>query len=144
MRILLVEDNPVDAEEFRRAVLKYRPSLTVLHFRSLERALKELTDDDCLVVDLHGTSSGSPADVIERLSQVPQAPRIVYTGSVDWETAYQCGIRRLGYIPKSKDASHMLPLIGHAIGQFEAYQEFDRQVEEVEKTYFPPGGAACV
>lgn len=140
MRILLVEDNEIDVLAFRRAVSKYRPNVGVIHYVNIDDALRELSTDDFLIVDLNGTGAATPEEMIERLSEVPIGCRVVYTGRVDWETGYKCGRKRIGYIPKppnSTDSERLVALVGHALGMFEAFQEYESKLTSVARKLCP-------
>ncbi|MFW6158297.1 MAG: diguanylate cyclase [Planctomycetota bacterium] len=90
VRLLLVEDDPEDAQIFRRYVSRVRfHSVELVHVTDAEQALAALQDRpfDCACVDLNlGGASG--LDLLRSASTLPDCPPIIIvTGSGDEEKA---------------------------------------------------------
>jgi signal transduction histidine kinase len=92
VEILLVEDNHHDAELARREILKVVPNCTFRRVQTREAFLAALAEScpDVIVSDFSMPQFDGLSALKLALEHVPQTPLIVFTGSINEDTAVAC------------------------------------------------------
>jgi len=92
IRILIAEDLPSDAALAEREVLKYLPSATFQRVETREGFLEALETfkPDLIVSDYHMPTFDGLSALKISLEKTPVTPFIIYTGSMNEDTAVEC------------------------------------------------------
>jgi signal transduction histidine kinase len=140
MRVLLVEDEPVDAELVRRSLAEQHAEVSLEHVRTLQAGIDRLAkgDVDALLLDLNLPDSRG-LDTLERLREHDAAvPVVVFTVAGDDETAVAAlAAGAEDYLVKDELTPSLLArALRHAVERRRIAQEkesLERRLRQVEK-----------
>lgn len=143
MKILLIEDNSIDAEVFTRAVKQWRKAVEVDVVSFFQDAILVCQDYDAVVVDL-GLPDAAIYENLDLLNRFSQIPTVVFTGQIDPELSYQIGRRLTGVIFKippgecspeesKRNALLLVCQVTNQIGQVETRNEAEESCKDIEE-----------
>jgi signal transduction histidine kinase len=106
LRVLLVEDNPLDARAMKRILaMNTETDFVLSHAEDLSNALQLLENEafDCILLDLSLPDSQGLLAIDKVVAQSPQAPIVVLTGLDDPTTALEAVDRGAhDFLPKGR------------------------------------------
>jgi DNA-binding NarL/FixJ family response regulator len=132
LRILLLEDDPRDADLVTHALERFDPRCTVLRVDSRQAfasALDTFTPD--VILSDHATADFNALDAL-RLAQarLPEAPFLLVAGAFEQSTSECLRSGATDFIRKS-DLSHLGPAIGMAVRLRESLRRLSRRQRQV-------------
>ena len=132
LRILLLEDDPRDADLVTHALERFDPRCTVLRVDSRQAfasALDTFTPD--VILSDHAIADFNALDAL-RLAQVrlPEAPFLLVAGAFEQSTSECLRSGATDFIRKS-DLSHLGPAIGTAVKLRESLRRLSRRQRQV-------------
>lgn len=121
-RILMIEDNPGDAELIQDLLLEdAEVPGSVTHVTELGAARRwlDVNRADAVLLDLHLPDSSGADSVTSLRAMVPNTPIVVLTGQEDHESAFDCIVAGAqDYLPKSELRGQALRrAVGYAIAR---------------------------
>jgi sigma-B regulation protein RsbU (phosphoserine phosphatase) len=137
LRVLLVEDDPGDAELVKHALRESRsPSFQVTHAAKLGAALDRLQDGeifDVVLLDLSLPDSAGVSTLSKLQAVAPRVPIVIMTGLDDPQLAnYALEVGAQDYLVKSDDPERtVVRAIRYAITRMNALVERDALAERV-------------
>ncbi len=149
LRLLLIEDNPFDADLFRRTMLAREPATQIAHFNSYQAAQAHLNQLDAaaspydgVVLDLH-LRDGDGLDLLAliRARELPMAVIILTGGGGDHMVISALKAGADDYVVKREDYLDRIgAIIEQACARFHSQQA--RRTQAITVTYIDCGASA--